>query len=117
CDPELPATAFNRLADNWRPLLAIAEVAGGDWPRLALESFNHLTSHPTPSVPHVTPDTRHLTPSSTTAFQMKPKDEDLGVKLLADIQQIFTQTRATRLFSKQLVEALRAIPLSAPGGE
>ena len=65
CDPKLPDTAFNRLADNWRPLFAIAEVAGGDWPRLALEAFNHLTSHPTPSPSHVTPDTRHLTLSST----------------------------------------------------
>ena len=22
---------FNRAADNWRPLLAIADLAGGDW--------------------------------------------------------------------------------------
>src|SRR6185436_8074245 len=37
--------------------------------------------------------------------------------LLAAIRQIFTQTAATRISSKQLVEALRAIPLSASGGE
>jgi len=39
---------------------------------------------------------------------------------LASIRQIFTQLGVTRIFSKQLVEALRALPdhsLSAPGGE
>lgn len=30
-EPEMPAGIFNRAADNWRPLLAIATVAGGDW--------------------------------------------------------------------------------------
>jgi hypothetical protein len=34
-DPEMPPEIFNRDADNWRPLLAIAEVAGGKWPKLA----------------------------------------------------------------------------------
>ena len=28
-DPEMPAGIINREADNWRPLLAIADVAGG----------------------------------------------------------------------------------------
>jgi putative DNA primase/helicase len=31
-DPEMPQGVFNRAADNWRPLLAIAEAAGGEWP-------------------------------------------------------------------------------------
>src|SRR5437667_909957 len=44
CDPAMPPTAFNRLADNWRPLFAIAQIAGGDWPRRAREAFNHLTN-------------------------------------------------------------------------
>jgi putative DNA primase/helicase len=26
---------FNRAADNWRPLLAIADAAGGAWPEKA----------------------------------------------------------------------------------
>jgi putative DNA primase/helicase len=37
-DPELPAGLFNRDGDNWRPLLAIAEVAGGKWPERAREA-------------------------------------------------------------------------------
>jgi putative DNA primase/helicase len=31
-DPKLPDGLFNRDADNWRPLLAIADAAGGQWP-------------------------------------------------------------------------------------
>ncbi len=33
-DPDV-GTLFNRVADNWRPLLAVADVAGGDWPARA----------------------------------------------------------------------------------
>ena len=39
-DPDMPDGIFNRAADNWRPLLAIADAAGGDWParaRLAVQ--------------------------------------------------------------------------------
>ena len=39
-DPEMPAGVFNRVADNWRPLLAIADRAAGEWPtraRLAIQ--------------------------------------------------------------------------------
>jgi Protein of unknown function (DUF3631)/CHC2 zinc finger len=34
-DPEMPDGVFNRDADNWRPLLAIADAAGGHWPERA----------------------------------------------------------------------------------
>jgi hypothetical protein len=44
CDPVLPSGAFNRLADNWRPLFAIAEVAGGDWPARCAAAFARLTN-------------------------------------------------------------------------
>jgi hypothetical protein len=37
-DPRLPEGLFNRDADNWRPLLAIAEAAGGQWPGWAREA-------------------------------------------------------------------------------
>jgi Protein of unknown function (DUF3631)/Bifunctional DNA primase/polymerase, N-terminal len=32
-DPKVPAGIANREADNWRPLWAIADAAGGDWPK------------------------------------------------------------------------------------
>jgi hypothetical protein len=31
-DPEIPDQLFNRVEDNWRPLLALADVIGGEWP-------------------------------------------------------------------------------------
>ena len=34
-DPRLPEQLHDRAADNWRPLLAIADAAGGDWPERA----------------------------------------------------------------------------------
>jgi hypothetical protein len=85
CDPELPAGAFNRIADNWRPLFAIAEVAGGDWPERAASAFGVLTSR---------------------------EDEDaqgIGMMLLADIRRIFDEIIPERIFSKRLVESLCAM--------
>ena len=32
-DPEIPAALHDRAADCWRPLLAIADLAGGPWPQ------------------------------------------------------------------------------------
>ena len=34
-DPQMPSGIYNREADNWSPLLAIADVAGGEWPERA----------------------------------------------------------------------------------
>ena len=34
-DPKMPDGIINREADNWRPLLAIADAARGDWPARA----------------------------------------------------------------------------------
>jgi putative DNA primase/helicase len=31
-DPAVPPQLFNRTADNWLPLIAIADVIGGEWP-------------------------------------------------------------------------------------
>jgi 5S rRNA maturation endonuclease (ribonuclease M5) len=37
-DPDMPPGVHSREADNWRPLLAIAEAAGGEWPNRASEA-------------------------------------------------------------------------------
>lgn len=78
-DPKLPECAFNRLADNWRPLFAIAEIAGGNWPTRVAKAFNRLTS------------------------SQDVDAQGLGTMLLADIKQVFTDDR---IFSKDLVELL-----------
>ncbi len=83
-DPPLPSLATNRLADNWRPLFAIAEVAGGDWPQRAASAFKYLTS------------------------KEDTDGQGIGVMLLADIQHIFVETKGERIFSKDMVERLIA---------
>jgi len=85
CDPSLPPGAYNRVADNWRPLFAIAHIAGSDWPLLAAEAYTHLTTG-------------------------EDKAEALAGKLLADIRHIFTQTRKDRISSTELVNELHKLP-------
>jgi putative DNA primase/helicase len=85
CDPKLPDGAYNRLADNWRPLFAIAEAAGGDWPQRAAHAFTKLTSR---------------------------EDSDaqgIGTALLADIADTFTAAGVDKLPSAEIVEALAKI--------
>jgi hypothetical protein len=77
-DPQLPDGVFNRLADNWRPLYAIAEVAGGDWPRRCAEAFAKLTRNDVDA-------------------------DGIRILLLTDIQQVLT---GERMFSKDLIEEL-----------
>jgi len=85
CDPQLPQTAFNRVADNWRPLFAVAEVAGGDWPERAHNAFNKLTS------------TDQL------------DGQSIRVMLLADIKAVFAEKDTAGLPSGELAEALAEI--------
>jgi Protein of unknown function (DUF3631) len=84
CNPTLPPGAYNRLADNWRPLFAIAEIAGSDWPDRARAAFAALVDQ-------------------------REDDQDLGVMLLADIHQIFTEQGIDRIPSAGLVQALNAM--------
>lgn len=83
CDPRLPDSAYNRLADNWRPLFAVAEVAGGDWPRRAAEAFAKLTSSD------------------------DLEAHGIGTRLLADIQTVFADSRSDKMFSNKLAAKLR----------
>jgi putative DNA primase/helicase len=85
CDPQLPQTAFNRLADNWRPLCAIAQVAGGDWPKRAGEAFAKLTSSDDLDA------------------------QGIGTTLLADIAKVFNEEGTDKLPSAKLAESLAAI--------
>ena len=85
CDPQLPETAYNRLADNWRPLFAIAEVAGGDWPQRVRAAFLALT---------------------TTADL---DAQGVGTMLLFDIADLFVAEDTDRLPSNNIAESLTAI--------
>jgi Protein of unknown function (DUF3631) len=78
--PELPSGLFNRTRDNWRPLVAIADAAGGHWPDRACRVAVMLSG--------------------------SAEDPSLGVQLLSDIREIFG---AERLSSEELCEKLREL--------
>ena len=61
--PVMPEHLNDRAKDNWRPLFAVAAVAGGDWPDRARQACRLLTGGP-------------------------GEDEELGVQLLGDIREI-----------------------------
>jgi Protein of unknown function (DUF3631) len=82
-EPEIPEAIFNRQADNWEPLLAIAEAAG---PKIAERAR-----------------------AAALAACGAHEDESLGVKLLTDIREAFENANKDELPSKALVEALAAM--------
>jgi hypothetical protein len=43
-DPDLPEALNDRMAEAWEPLLAIADLAGVDWPSRAREAATQLSS-------------------------------------------------------------------------
>ena len=80
-DPGLPKTLNDRAADNWRALVAIADVAGGDWPAIARKAAEALT----------------------------PAEDEtsIGALLLADIRDTFAASgNPDRMGSADLCEAL-----------
>jgi uncharacterized protein DUF3631 len=81
----------DRANEVWRPLLAIAERAGGDWPTRARRAALVLSA---------------------------PIDEDpsLGVLLLADVRAIFDERKVERIATADLLRALAAVEES-PWGE
>jgi putative DNA primase/helicase len=79
-DPDMPEDMFNRAADNWRPLLAIADVVGGDWPTRARAAAVHSAA--------------------------LEKDDGQRIMLLADIRSIFQMSEVDRISSDQLVTDL-----------
>lgn len=84
-NPALPAVD-DRTADNWRPLLAIADIAGGHWPERARAACLLLAG-------------------------VEEESGEHRVLLLQDIRDVFERdsARPTRLPTSVLVNALRAI--------
>jgi putative DNA primase/helicase len=82
-DPNIPDELNDRAADNWRPLLAIADLVGGQWPQRAREAACLLSGEGHESI-------------------------SINVRLLADIHLAFGDNEAMR--SADLVAALIADP-------
>jgi hypothetical protein len=80
--PELPESLSDRQQDGAEPLLAIADVAGGEWPTRARAALVELLT-------------------GTVA-----EDQSVGVRLLADIQAAFISTRRDKLATSELLGKL-----------
>jgi uncharacterized protein DUF3631 len=81
-DPRMPDGIYNRAADNWRPLLAIADLACGEWPERARQAAVALT--------------RNGAEDGETARTM----------LLADLRRLFEAEPSGVLFTKEILGAL-----------
>lgn len=79
--PELPPALNDRAQDNWEPLLAIAEVAGGQWPERARQAALRLS-------------------------EVGADGGTVGNELLADIQEVFETRNVQRIKTKDLIDAL-----------
>ena len=79
-DPPVPAgLTSDRARDNWRPLFAIADVVGGDWPRRARQAASLLSGD---------------------------IEEEIGILILQDLRGFFTERDANRLSSAEIVNRL-----------
>ena len=87
-DPTLPlGLPENRAADNWRPLLSISDLAGGEWPARARVAALALSGV------RVT------------------EDEPINVMLLSDVRAVFDDRPSdSYLSSEEIVTALKRLP-------
>ncbi|MDP6078013.1 MAG: DUF3631 domain-containing protein, partial [Acidimicrobiales bacterium] len=81
--PQVPDQLNDRAADNWEPLLAIADQAGGEWPDIARVVAVRLGIVP-----------EHLEP---------------GEQLLHDLREVFMSSEASVLPSREIVACLFAM--------
>jgi putative DNA primase/helicase len=82
-DPNIPDSIFNRAADNWAPLFAVAEVAGSA----------------------VAAQCRHVALAACGVEE----EPSLGAALLADIRSVFEEKGCDRMTSADLVAELVAM--------
>jgi hypothetical protein len=81
--PALPSALNDRAQDAWEPLLAIADAAGGIWPDAARRAAGALMG--------------------------SEEDDDLGVELLRDLRDLFTDD-VTFMASKAIIDHLNGLP-------
>jgi hypothetical protein len=87
--PQIPEALSDRQADICEPLLAIADLAGGEWPRTARDSLIELCVS-------------------------EENEESTNVKLLSDIYRVFDEQGTDRLSTQDLVKALVGLETENP---
>src|SRR5205814_10293898 len=90
--PEMPDGITDRPADVWEPLIAVADAAGGEWPKRARAACTELTA------------------------AAETGEASLGVRLLADLADIFgTDTELPTAVILDRLHALEESPWAALG--
>jgi hypothetical protein len=82
--PDVLKALDDRAFDSWEPLLAIADMAGGDWPHRARMAALAISGN------------------------RVDEDDSRGVRLLSDIKYVFGESGKDRLSTKALLVALNA---------
>jgi hypothetical protein len=90
-EPDMPPGLNDRAEDCWEALLAVADLAGGDWPKRAREAATVLSR-----------------------AAEDDADSSLGARLLADLRQVFGDAAA--LHGETILAELREIS-EAPWGD
>src|SRR5262245_34781035 len=118
-EPAIPDALNDRAADNWRPLLAIADLAGGDWPRRARDAAHLLSGEQDDSAVNVglLADIR-----GALGDRDEMKSADLVAALVADPERPWAEWRGGKpLTQKQLAGLLKPFGITSetvhPAGE
>jgi hypothetical protein len=80
--PDMPDGVTDRSAEIWEPLLAIADTAGGHWPDTARNACRHFV------------------------LDTGPQITSRGVRLLADLRELFTRAGTGRMRTTDILPAL-----------
>lgn len=84
-EPEVPAE--DRSYDAWEPLVAVADLAGGDWPERIRRACKVMVAD----------------------AETADNEASYGVRLLADVRDIFADMTVSFLESRELANQLRSI--------
>jgi len=82
-EPLMPKALSGRAADNWRPLLSIADLAGANWPERARHVGERLSASRT--------------------------EETVNIMLLEDVRRIFTERGADQITTGDMISTLVAM--------
>lgn len=81
-DPQMPVGIYNRPADNWRPLISVADLAGSNWPERARKAAVSLWS------------------------EDGENSDSARVLLLGDLRDLFSREATGVLSSRDILSAL-----------
>ncbi len=83
-EPKLPEGLNDRACDIWQPLIALADIAGGDWPNVSRCA-------------------------AVTLSEDKDDEESINIKLLSDIRDCKEEQVSDRIFTRDLLSYLNEL--------